>query len=264
MATEVLRRGVHRGVGAERERLLQVRSGESVVDDHPRVLILRRARNGLDVDDREQRVGRGLDPDHAGLGPPRRFERAQVAQVTGRPRDPMTFVYTCDKPVGAAVRVVRDDQMVARVECAQDGILGREAARERESVPRVLERRDARLHRGTSRVAAARIFVAAVLSDRVLGECRRQADRRHDRTRAGVRLMTGVDRARFEAVAGGPAHGDVLMRVNARRGSRARRNGSARRSDGPRRGRGPTARRRGIRRRAPLLRRYRSSASVGP
>ena len=76
--------------------------------------------------------------------------------------------------------------MVAGIERAQDGVLGGETAREREAVPRVLERRDARLERVSGRVAAAGVFVAAVLPDRFLRERRRQADR-HARPRRSPR-----------------------------------------------------------------------------
>ena len=91
--------------------------------------------------------------------------------------------------------------MVAGIERAQDRVLGREAAREREPVPRALERRDARLQRGAGGVAAARVLVAAVLADRVLRERRRQADRRDDRTGVRIGLLARVDRAGLEAVA---------------------------------------------------------------
>ena len=188
VTAEVLRRRVHRRVGAERERLLEVRRRERVVDDDPRLALVRELRHRRDVDDREQRVGRRLDPHHAGLGLPRGLERARVAQIARRPRDPVALVHARDEPERAAVRVVRDDHVVAGIERAQDRVLGRETAREREAVPRALERRDARLQRGARGVAAARVLVAAVLADRVLRERRRQADRRNDRAGARRRV----------------------------------------------------------------------------
>ena len=95
---------------------------------------------------------------------------AAIAQVDRGPRDAVPLVHARDEPERAAVRVGRDDHVVAGIERAQDRVLGREAAREREAVARALERRDARLERGARRVAAARVLVAAVLADRVLRE----------------------------------------------------------------------------------------------
>ena len=75
-------------------------------------------------------------------------ERVGVAQVARGPRDAVPLVHARDEPERAAVRVGRDDHVVAGIERAQDRVLGREPAREREPVPRALERRDARLERG--------------------------------------------------------------------------------------------------------------------
>ena len=60
---EVLRRRVHDDVGAELERLLEVRRREGVVDDEQRAGGVRGIGRGPDVDDVEQRVRRRLDPD---------------------------------------------------------------------------------------------------------------------------------------------------------------------------------------------------------
>ena len=67
VAAEVLRRRVDHDVGAEVERVLQVRRGERVVDDDLRADRVRRLGDGGDVDDVEQRVGRALDPDEPRL-----------------------------------------------------------------------------------------------------------------------------------------------------------------------------------------------------
>ena len=65
VAAEVLRRRVDDGVGAEVERLLQVRRRERVVDDEQRADRVRRVCGLADVDDVQQRVRRRLDPHHA-------------------------------------------------------------------------------------------------------------------------------------------------------------------------------------------------------
>ena len=65
VAAEVLRRRVEDDVGAERERLLEIRRGEGVVDDEDRAGRVGGVRDRADVDEVEQRVRRGLDPDEA-------------------------------------------------------------------------------------------------------------------------------------------------------------------------------------------------------
>ena len=155
----------------------------------------------------KQRVGRRLDPDQRGLGQPRGFERVEIAQIARRPRDAESLVHPGDEAERAAVRVVRDDDVVTGLERAQDRVLGRETARERETVPRTFERRDARLHRGARGIAAARVLVAAVLAYRLLHERRGQTDRRHDRAGVRVGILARVDRARLETV----AHADVRV-----------------------------------------------------
>ena len=62
VTAEVLRRRVHDEVGAELERLLQVRRRERVVDDEQRTDRVRRVCGLADVDDVQKRVRRRLDP----------------------------------------------------------------------------------------------------------------------------------------------------------------------------------------------------------
>ena len=66
VAAEVLRRRVEDDVGPELERPLEVRRGEGVVDDDEHARASGRAAEArLDVDDVQQRVRRGLEPDDA-------------------------------------------------------------------------------------------------------------------------------------------------------------------------------------------------------
>ena len=78
--TEVLRRGVHDDVRAQRERRLQVGRGEGVVDDQ-RGSCSRDVRERRDVGDAEQRVGRRLAPEDLGVRPHRRAHGVDVGRV---------------------------------------------------------------------------------------------------------------------------------------------------------------------------------------
>ena len=66
VAAEVLRQRVDDDVGAERERLLEVRRGERVVDDDEGADLVRGRRGGADVDDVQRWIRRRLDPDEPG------------------------------------------------------------------------------------------------------------------------------------------------------------------------------------------------------
>ncbi len=75
VAAEVLRRAVDDEVGPERERLLQVRRGERVVDRQQRAGAVRQLGDGGDVEDLQERIGRRLDPDELRL---RREDRREA------------------------------------------------------------------------------------------------------------------------------------------------------------------------------------------
>ena len=112
-----------------------------------------------DVGDAEQRVGRRLDPDHLGLRPGRIAARTASTSATGGegvleapgPRD------LVEEPVGAAVRVVGDDDVVAGRAAARAAGCPRRPGRRRTRSPRLaaLERGEALLERGAGRVGAS-------------------------------------------------------------------------------------------------------------
>ena len=83
---------MHCDIGAETERLLQVRGRERVVDDDPRTPVLRKLRRRRDVDHGEERVRRRLDPDELRLVAPRTGERVEISEVDRRPGDPGRLV----------------------------------------------------------------------------------------------------------------------------------------------------------------------------
>ncbi len=103
-----------------------------------------------------------------------------------------------EHPVDAAVDVVHADDPVARAEQVHDRRRRAEAGRVREAVVGALQRGEAGLERRPRRVAGARVVVALVLADRVLGERRRLVDRRDHRPGRRVGLLPVVDRARLE------------------------------------------------------------------
>ena len=199
MAAEVLRRRVDDDVGAELQRLLQVRRGEGVVDDDQRAGRVRRLGHRADVDDVQHRVRRRLEPDD-----PRPLVevvgdvRVQLLRGNPRERVALRLVDLREHPVDAAVDVGHGDHAVARVQQVHDRRDRAEPRRERDPVLGALERREAELQRSPRRVGDARVVVALVLADRVLDERRRLVDRHRDRARGGIRVLSLVDRAGLE------------------------------------------------------------------
>ena len=103
-------------VGAEVERVLEVRGGEGVVDDEDRADGVRGVGGGADVDQVQHRVRRGLDPDHPRVlvepvGEIRELGRRHVVEEVA-----LRLVDLRGHPVDAAVDVRDQDDALARVD----------------------------------------------------------------------------------------------------------------------------------------------------
>ncbi len=155
-----------------------------------------------DVADVEQRVGGRLDPHELGVRAHGRAHLVGVVDGGGGVLDPPLREHLVDETEGAAVGVVRDDEVVARTQHRTEQAVGGGHARaERPAVGAVLERGEVRLEGTTGGVAGAGVLEAvAHLTDTVLGEGRRRVDRHVDGTGLGVGLVPGMDGAGRETV----------------------------------------------------------------
>ncbi len=199
VAAEVLRRRVDDGVGAEDERLLQVRRRERVVDDERRADRVRGGGGLADVDDVQQRVRRRLDPDHAHVVV--EVRREVVVELARRDVGEPVALRLVDlrgHPVDAAVDVGDQDDALAGVDEVHQRRRRADPGAERDAVRRVLEARERRLERRPRRVRDARVVVALVHADGFLHVRRRLVDRRDDRAGRRIGLLPDVDRARLE------------------------------------------------------------------
>ena len=133
--------------------------------------------------------------------------RVDVVQRHGGVVDAPALEHARDQPVGAAVRVVRDDDVAAgRAERAQHGVLGGHAGGEREPAAAALERGDGLLERAPRRVGGAAVLVAAAQpADAVLLVRRDLVDRRRDGARLRVGVVAGVHDAGCRGAAARPA-----------------------------------------------------------
>ncbi|CAM5665895.1 hypothetical protein SSPIM334S_07589 [Streptomyces spiroverticillatus] len=195
---------VHDDVRAQRDRLLEVGAGEGVVDDELRARRVRDLRDGGDVRDPEQRVGGRLDPHDLRTGRERGPDRRRVGGVGDRPLHAPARDDLGEEPEGAAVRVVRDDDVVAgRQERTQQAVLGSQPRSEGEPAPAALQGGEVLLQGGAGRVGAAAVLVtAAQAPDPVLLVRRHLVDRRNDGAGQGVGGVARVDGEGLEGALG--------------------------------------------------------------
>ena len=203
-------------VGAERQRLLQVRARRRCCPPAAarRALVRDLGQRG-DVGDVQQRVGRRLAPDHLGGRADRRPDRVQVGQRQRGVRQIPTARRSC-RPAGTCRRRRRRAGSGGRRAAARPGAgVGRRPSRRRtRSRTAALEGGQRVLQRGPGRVAGAGVLVAgAGLADPVLGERRRLVDRHDHRAGRRIRVLAGVDGAGGETAVTAGAHQVVAMRV---------------------------------------------------
>ena len=214
VAVQELRGRVHDDVGAERERPLEERAHEGVVDDQDRTLPVRDLGERPDVADLHHRVGGRLEPQHVeatGLG----RERRGVGRVEEGELDAVVGQDLREQAVGAAVHVVGDDDAPAGLDERQHRLGRRHAGGEAVGVLAPLERREVLLERAPREVVRARVLVALVLPDPLLDVGRGLVDRDAHGSRGGVRLLAGVD------AVGREAHSPriIALALNNERGS---------------------------------------------
>ena len=163
VAVQELRRAVHDDVGAERQRPLDVRAGERVVDDHADVVPVRdvAARTRCSVMCSIGLVGVSMNR-YLVFGViagsiSSRLRRVDVGEV-----EPELAPHALEQPERAAVGVVADDEVVARLEPGQDGVDGRHARGEGERRGAGFDGREVALERHARRVLRAAVFEALV------------------------------------------------------------------------------------------------------
>jgi hypothetical protein len=196
---EVLRGGVHDGVGAVLERALVDRRGEGVVDRDDRVAPASDDRG--DVDDVEQRVGRRLDPDQARVGAHSSGHRVDVGLVDHRVAQAPAREDLVDEAVGAAIEVGGNDDVVAGRAHGGDQRVGGGHARGEGRRVAALQIAQRALEGAARGVGAARVVVVLDdLADGALHEGRGLMDGGDDRAERRVGLEARADDAGAEVV----------------------------------------------------------------
>src|SRR5688572_4656781 len=199
MPVEVFRRRVHHDVEAVLQRLLDPRRGEGVVADGNDAALARDGGDGLQVDQLEQRIGRGLDPDHFRIRLDGLLKRPHLGKVRECRADiGRALAHLLEDEIAAAVEVVHGDDVRARVEELQHGADRRHAGGEGEAGFAAFQLRDAGLERIARGIARARVVEALVLARARLRVGGGGVDRRHHRAGLRIRPLPGVDDLGFK------------------------------------------------------------------
>ena len=201
VAAAVLRGRVHDDVSAQGQRLLEVGRGERVVHRENGAGLMSHGREGGDVGDAQQRVGRRLDPDDLGLaGPDGGPHGLDVGDPGSRVLHPPRKSNLAQQAVGAAIGIGGNDHVVTGPQQRPDhGVLAGQTGGERETTAAALQCGEALLQRCPGRVGRTAVLVAAPkAADAVLLVRRDLVDRRHDGPGPQVRLLPRVDRTGVE------------------------------------------------------------------
>src|SRR5690606_35876082 len=186
----------------------EVGGGERVVDGDGHAARVGDLDQPRDVEDAEERVRRRLDPEQLRLGPEGGLDGVGVGEVEEGEGEAERLEHLRHEAEGAAVEVVRRDDVVAGAERLEEGVGGGDAGGEGDAVGGPLERGEVALEGRPRGVRDAGVLVAVVDAGGLLDVRAREVDRRHDGAGGGVRVLAGVDGARAEA---GPAGGRAVL-----------------------------------------------------
>ena len=168
VAVQVLRRRVIHDVGAERQRTLEVRRSERVVDDEQRTAPVGELGNGGDVGEAHHRVGRRLDEHQPRRGRHGVGNALRIARVDVREREPEVLEDFVEQAERAAVDVFTAHDVVAGAEQLHDRVQAPHAAGEGEAMPAPFERGYVSLQRLARGVLAASVLIPLVYAQAVL------------------------------------------------------------------------------------------------
>ncbi len=164
LAVDVLGRRVDDDVGAVRERPLQERRREDVVDDGQRADLAAELGDGGDVDEVERRVGRRLEEERLGVGAHGLAPGLEVAAVDQGRGDAEARTERLDDVAAGAEHGAGGDDVVAGLEEGKErGGDGGHAGRGRARDLGALEQAKALLEHGDGGIAEAGVLVARVL-----------------------------------------------------------------------------------------------------
>ena len=199
MPIQVLGRRVVHNVRPELKGALEIRRGESVVDDEQCPGFSCDGSGCSQIGDSHQRVCRRLDENRARVGPHCIRDALRVARIHVGEGEPKVLKYSIEKSERPAVDVLGANDVIARTEQLHDRIEAAHTAGECEAVATALESGNVPLESLPRRVLPPGVFIAFMLAQRVLHVRRREIYGRHDRSGQRLRALASVNSARAEA-----------------------------------------------------------------
>ncbi|MCY1288947.1 hypothetical protein D9M70_380140 [compost metagenome] len=213
------------------ERPAQVRRGHGVVDDQRHAVVMRHARDRLDVDHVAERVAHRLDEHGLGALVDQIAEARRVAAVGEAGLDARLRQRVRQQVVGAAIQLARRNDVVAGLRDGLDRVGDRGHARgQRQRAHAALERGQALLEHVVGRVHDAAVDIARHLQVEQVGAVLRVVEGVGHRLVDGHRHGAGSRIGRVAAMDGQSFESHVLLWVVCRTCRAARR--AARPCDG--------------------------------
>ena len=167
-------------VGAELERLLEVRGREGVVDDEQRPRLAGDLPGRREVAQTHHRIRWRLGVDDLGRGCHGGRDGLRIAAVHERERDPHPRPDVRHLPMGAAVHVLAADDVITGGQQLHHRVERGEPGAKCETVATAFERGDVALEGLTGGIARAGVLVALVPPEPLLHVCGGLIDRLHD------------------------------------------------------------------------------------
>jgi hypothetical protein len=190
---------VHHQIGAELDGAVNVGAGEGIVHDKAQVVTMCERGGAGQIGQPHDGVRGGFHEQHARRGADFPFDLVEIRGVDPREGNGHPRQHLVEEPERAAVGVLRDDDVVARLEQRADGADRRHARGKREPRLAALDGRDVALEREARRILRARVLVALVHAELVLHVGRCLIDRRDDGAGRRIRFLTCVQADGAEA-----------------------------------------------------------------
>jgi hypothetical protein len=192
---------MHNDIKPRFDRSLDPWSSERIIANGNQFLFACDLSDRVKIDQFEQRIARGLDPNHARVWFDCALEIFRVGQIDiGKIEVCGTPAHSIEKPEGAAVQVIARNNMRAALEQLQHRRHRRQTGREREPARSAFQIGDALFVCQPGGIDRPRVIVAFVFSGAFLHIRRRGVNWRYDGARRGIRLLPGVNGARREAL----------------------------------------------------------------
>ena len=180
MAAEIFCAAVDHEVGAERERLLEMRRQKGIVDDEYGMLCMGQSRQGADITDFHHGIGRRLDENAASFGADMLPDQLQFRGINVFKSNAVAAVDLIAEARGPAVEIFGEQHVIAGDKELQQGTNGSHAGGKGPTSAATVQQRQRLFKLLAGRVQDAAVIVAGALLEAGMTESGRLIDRLAD------------------------------------------------------------------------------------